>query len=275
MKVVKNADFYEIKLAHRHFAVCDHYFSEHQVEVRIWNSPEWDFYENPFIVSFMMKTVEKFLSYLNPGYFRNQLHIDIAYWCHEKKCPCTLDTENLSSRIVLLSADLNHQSQFIYQLAHELIHCFQQSDSRKNNWFSEMLGELAGNFFMKDLKNHFYNFPDLCNDITEFQNLTDLALADNIKFPLEWFKRNKQHLLNYTEDRPLNAQFAKLLLHYLLQEPYTWNTLLSFPKLNLDSSPDQISVASAKYFPGFPPDILNCLHHIQDVLCSRDKGDKQ
>ena len=91
-----------------------------KLNVRIWNSPEWDFEQFSRSHQIMFQLIGCYLSKLAPALLHNG-HIDIAYW-HDDDSPITLYNENPHNRVILLNVKESYWCQYVYQLAHELTH---------------------------------------------------------------------------------------------------------------------------------------------------------
>ena len=200
-----------------------------KLNVRIWNSPEWDFEQFSRSHQIMFQLIGCYLSKLAPALLHNG-HIDIAYW-HDDDSPITLYNENPHNRVILLNVKESYWCQYVYQLAHELTHYFiGGTKDEHNNWFYESLAELASNYFLLEMSRIFSTYGDsYAAKFSSYQKTTELSKSNDIASPSEWLKSHEADLCQNKTNRALNAEAAKLLLPYFQSKPDIWNILLFAP----------------------------------------------
>lgn len=141
--------------------------------------------------------------------------------------------------IVYLDTHGRYWCQYVFQFAHEIGHiiCGFHKDNRKHLWFEETICEVASLFALQSMSKQwkdFPPFPNLKNYADEFNKYATNRMNENSFSGLnkfhDWFRQNKDDLVQNPMDRSMNGKMSSVLLSYFTNDSFSWSACLHLNK---------------------------------------------
>ena len=143
--------------------------------------------------------------------------------------------------IVYLDTHGRYWCQYVFQFAHEIGHiiCGYHKESQKHLWFEETICEVASLFALHSMSREWKDsppYPNLKNYAEEFKSyaanrMRKNSFANPEKFK-EWFRSNKDSLVERPMDRSMHGKMATILLPYFKNDSFSWSACLHLNKMN-------------------------------------------
>ncbi len=143
--------------------------------------------------------------------------------------------------IIQLSARDRKWDQFAFQFSHEFCHVlsgYERLRNNPNNWFHEVICELASVFTLRRMAERWPIQPPYPNWRNYSESLADYAEArlsrEEVHLPVgttlrEWLSEREEMLRRDPYQRELNEMAAYSLLSLFESHPTGWNAMLNLP----------------------------------------------